>query len=167
MCLPKSQNTSVLVAVFILFILYRSWHLSLTSPDFPIVYTTTTSSSSSSKQPKLSSNQPTHKKDENEKTDFPKKIWFKLGSKGLSEEAIAWTGSCIHKNPGYAAEYLTDETADAWVQNTFACTSLFFRFCFQFLSSLSSYTKPVAWFFHNLDSATFKWSFLFTRPLYL
>lgn len=106
MILSRSQIMSVVAAVCIIFILFRSWGLS--SPAafyYPDV----------SQSPTPSSNRPTTVVDE-----IPKKIWYKLGSKGLSEDAIAWTGSCIHKNPGYAVEFMTDETADAWVAETFA-----------------------------------------------
>ncbi|CAN8104124.1 unnamed protein product [Discula destructiva] len=53
-------------------------------------------------------------------TTFPRKIWYKLGPKGLSDEARAWTDTCITSNPQYEATFLTDETADAWVQQTYA-----------------------------------------------
>lgn len=38
---------------------------------------------------------------------IPKKIWYKLGPKGLSEEAKQWTETCISQNPGWSYEYLT------------------------------------------------------------
>ncbi|KAJ4387596.1 hypothetical protein N0V93_008192 [Gnomoniopsis smithogilvyi] len=52
--------------------------------------------------------------------EIPKKIWYKLGQKGLSHDATVWTATCMEKNPGYAVEFMTDSTADAWVQKTFA-----------------------------------------------
>lgn len=52
-------------------------------------------------------------------TTIPKKIWYKLGPKGLSSDARNWTNSCLEKNPDYEAEFLTDDSADAWVQDTF------------------------------------------------
>ncbi|KUI54442.1 Initiation-specific alpha-1,6-mannosyltransferase [Cytospora mali] len=53
-------------------------------------------------------------------TGIPKKIWYKLGPKGLSDEARNWTNTCTQKNPGYHAEFLTDASADAWVRTTFS-----------------------------------------------
>ncbi|ETS73560.1 hypothetical protein PFICI_14506 [Pestalotiopsis fici W106-1] len=50
---------------------------------------------------------------------FPKKIWYKLGPKGLSNYAKTWTDSCINQNPEYSAKFLTDETADAFVNEHF------------------------------------------------
>lgn len=52
--------------------------------------------------------------------EIPKKIWYKLGSKGLSHDATVWVGTCLEKNPHWAAEFMTDESADAWVAETFA-----------------------------------------------
>ncbi|KAK6218827.1 U4/U6 x U5 tri-snRNP complex subunit Prp1 [Pestalotiopsis sp. IQ-011] len=51
---------------------------------------------------------------------FPKKIWYKLGPKGLSTYAKEWTDSCINQNPGYSVEFMTDETGDAFVNANFA-----------------------------------------------
>lgn len=52
--------------------------------------------------------------------EIPKKIWYKLGSKGLTHDATVWTGSCLEKNPTWAAEFMTDATAAAWVRKTYA-----------------------------------------------
>lgn len=53
-------------------------------------------------------------------TSIPKRIWYKLGPKGLSDDARNWTDSCAPKNPGYEATFLTDETSDAWVREAYA-----------------------------------------------
>lgn len=52
--------------------------------------------------------------------EIPKKIWYKLGPRGLSHDATAWVGTCMERNPHWAVEFMTDEVADAWVQKTFA-----------------------------------------------
>lgn len=52
--------------------------------------------------------------------EIPKKIWYKLGPRGLSHDATVWTATCMEQNPGYAVEFMTDNTADAWVQKRFA-----------------------------------------------
>jgi alpha 1,6-mannosyltransferase len=51
---------------------------------------------------------------------FPKLIWYKLGPKGLSDEARNWTDSCIQTNPEYRAHFMTDESGDEYVRKTFA-----------------------------------------------
>jgi mannosyltransferase OCH1-like enzyme len=51
---------------------------------------------------------------------IPKLIWYKLGPNGLSEETRNWTNSCIENNPGYQAQFLTDESSDDYVRKTFA-----------------------------------------------
>lgn len=53
-------------------------------------------------------------------TTIPKKIWYKLGPKGLSDEIREWSASCIDKNPTYHAEFLTDSSSDEYVVRTFA-----------------------------------------------
>ncbi|CAN9173837.1 unnamed protein product [Alternaria alternata] len=51
---------------------------------------------------------------------IPKLIWYKLGPRGLSEEARNWTDSCIKPNPEYEARFMTDESSDEYVRKTFA-----------------------------------------------
>ena len=51
---------------------------------------------------------------------IPKKIWYKLGAKGLSHDARGWTSTCISQNPGYHAEFLTDQSADEFVKEKYA-----------------------------------------------
>lgn len=53
-------------------------------------------------------------------TTFPNKLWYKLGAKGLSDDARNWTATCSQLNPDYKATFLTDATADAWVQQHYA-----------------------------------------------
>lgn len=51
---------------------------------------------------------------------IPRKIWYKLGAKGLSYEANQWTDTCISQNPEYHTEFLTDESADDFVREKYA-----------------------------------------------
>lgn len=48
-------------------------------------------------------------------TGIPKSIWYKLGPKGLSDDARGWTDTCISQNPEYHAEFFNDKSADAFV----------------------------------------------------
>ena len=52
--------------------------------------------------------------------EFPKKIWYKLGPRGLSDDMRKWTKSCISQNPEFNVEFLDDEAADAFVNKRFA-----------------------------------------------
>lgn len=97
------QVMTVAAAISVLFILFQSWSLFSRQFDYP--------------SPSTTLNSPVSHRVSDE---IPKKIWYKLGARGLSHDATAWTGSCIEKNPGYAVEYMTDESAKAWVQETFA-----------------------------------------------
>lgn len=100
---PSRQVTTLAAAISILLILFQSRNLysrQFVSPG-----------SSTKANPVVS-----HRADD----EIPRKIWYKLGARGLSHDATAWTGSCIEKNPGYAVEYMTDESASAWVKDTFA-----------------------------------------------
>jgi alpha 1,6-mannosyltransferase len=51
---------------------------------------------------------------------IPKKLWYKLGPHGLTEDARAWTDSCIRQNPDYEYEFMTDKLSEAWVAGHFA-----------------------------------------------
>lgn len=53
-------------------------------------------------------------------TAFPEKIWYKLGPRGVTEQARKWIDSCLGINPTYTPEYITDLSGDAYVQKTFA-----------------------------------------------
>lgn len=50
---------------------------------------------------------------------IPHNLWYKLGSKGLSDEMRGWTNTCLERNPAYEATFFTDDMADAWVHKTF------------------------------------------------
>lgn len=51
---------------------------------------------------------------------IPKKLWYKLGPRGLTTEVRAWTDSCIQQNPEYEHEFMTDEISETWVAEHFA-----------------------------------------------
>lgn len=51
---------------------------------------------------------------------IPKKIWYKLGAKGLSYDARGWTNTCVSQNPDYQVEFLTDQSADEFVKGKYA-----------------------------------------------
>lgn len=51
--------------------------------------------------------------------DIPKYLWYKLGPKGLNEETRAWTATCIEQNPDHKVEFITEASADSFVQATF------------------------------------------------
>ncbi|RMZ69850.1 Initiation-specific alpha-16-mannosyltransferase [Pyrenophora seminiperda CCB06] len=52
--------------------------------------------------------------------EIPKLIWYKLGPMGLTRDTKKWTDTCIKGNPEYRASFLTDETADEYVKDTYA-----------------------------------------------
>ncbi|KAH6856329.1 hypothetical protein B0I37DRAFT_367129 [Chaetomium sp. MPI-CAGE-AT-0009] len=53
---------------------------------------------------------------------IPKKLWYKLGPKGLSDETRAWTNSCIGNNTDYEVEFMTESSADSYVKTKFGAT---------------------------------------------
>ncbi|CZR58328.1 related to alpha-1,6-mannosyltransferase [Phialocephala subalpina] len=53
-------------------------------------------------------------------TAIPEKIWYKLGPRGLTQQAREWINSCLDKNPAYESEFLTDLSGDAYVKEKFA-----------------------------------------------
>lgn len=48
-------------------------------------------------------------------TSFPKKIWYKMGAQGVSNEAKRFQHHCLSINPGYKSEVLTDVVADEYI----------------------------------------------------
>jgi alpha 1,6-mannosyltransferase len=51
---------------------------------------------------------------------IPRKLWYKLGPHGMSDEIRDWTKTCIENNPGYQVEFMTDESGDELVKKVFA-----------------------------------------------
>jgi alpha 1,6-mannosyltransferase len=51
---------------------------------------------------------------------IPKKLWYKVGPKGLSADSQTWLQECLHKNPSHSTQIMTDETGDAYVSSHFA-----------------------------------------------
>lgn len=98
--ISKRKAVAILsTATLVLFLLHSCWYLSNTIAYIPFRSPTAPAS------PTLPA--------------VPKKIWYKLGAKGLSSDAQAWTNTCIEKNPDFEAVFLTDALAEVWVQETF------------------------------------------------
>ncbi|OAX83961.1 hypothetical protein ACJ72_01682 [Emergomyces africanus] len=51
---------------------------------------------------------------------FPKKIWYKLGPKGLTPQTLEWADSCSTQNPNFTMEFLTDTSAEEYVKTHFS-----------------------------------------------
>lgn len=105
MIVPRSNPVRKIITVFtaltLFLFLYHSWDLATTYSDY-LTHMPFQQSLDSPSPPKI-----------------PKKIWYKLGPKGLSKQARNWTNSCLANNPDYEAVFLTDDSADVWVQETF------------------------------------------------
>ncbi|KAK3941771.1 hypothetical protein QBC46DRAFT_381941 [Diplogelasinospora grovesii] len=56
------------------------------------------------------------------KATIPKKIWYKLGPKGLNDHTREWTDSCIQNNTDYKVEFMTDSSAESYVRRTFSAS---------------------------------------------
>lgn len=108
---PVSKTKTVPIALLLLFLIYQVWvqHDNLTFEAFTattaaagaagrIVSSLTTSAAP------LDNN---NKQQQQQQTGFPKKVWYKLGPKGMSEQIEAWTSTCIDQNPDYEYEFLT------------------------------------------------------------
>lgn len=50
---------------------------------------------------------------------IPKKLWFKLGPKGLNDNTREWTNSCINNNKDYEVNFMTDTSSDVYVHRRF------------------------------------------------
>lgn len=55
-------------------------------------------------------------------SEIPKKLWYKLGPKGITDDVFEWTGTCIRQNPAYQFQFMTDDWADEYVERTFSNT---------------------------------------------
>jgi alpha 1,6-mannosyltransferase len=53
-------------------------------------------------------------------TAFPEKIWYKLGPRGVTEQARKWIDSCLDINPTHKSKFMTDLSGDAYVKEHFA-----------------------------------------------
>ncbi|KAL5116268.1 hypothetical protein ACEQ8H_005826 [Pleosporales sp. CAS-2024a] len=51
---------------------------------------------------------------------IPRKLWYKMGPHGVSEEIRGWTKTCIDLNPGYEVDWMTEESGDNMVKRVFA-----------------------------------------------
>ncbi|KAF7909388.1 uncharacterized protein EAF01_003106 [Botrytis porri] len=51
---------------------------------------------------------------------FPRKLWYKVGPQGVSDEARRFRHHCLDINPGYKYEVLTDAFADEYVWKWFS-----------------------------------------------
>lgn len=51
---------------------------------------------------------------------IPKKLWYKTGPKGLSDQSELWLRECLHKNPFHDTQIMTDETGDEFVTTNYA-----------------------------------------------
>lgn len=51
---------------------------------------------------------------------IPRKLWYKLGPHGMSDEIRSWTKTCIDSNPAYEVELMTEESGDEMVKRVFA-----------------------------------------------
>ncbi|KAI1322846.1 initiation-specific alpha-1,6-mannosyltransferase [Xylariaceae sp. FL0255] len=53
---------------------------------------------------------------------IPKKLWYKLGPRGLSDQLQGYVDSCITQNPAFEFEFLTDASGDEFVRSRFSAS---------------------------------------------
>ncbi|KAL1861688.1 hypothetical protein Daus18300_008656 [Diaporthe australafricana] len=124
---PSVRNIAIICAAFLLLYHFRAWSLSYQATPIPLPSAgppETTPEISHPNQP-VEPGQPEQPPSPppppptQEPTGIPKKIWYKLGPKGLSDDARGWTDTCISQNPEYHAEFFTDQSADEFVQEIY------------------------------------------------
>jgi alpha 1,6-mannosyltransferase len=122
--IPSVRSIAVLSAALLLLYHFRTWSLSYHESPIPL---------QSAESPEITLETPHPHQQEQlelqqsppppppaaEPTGIPKKIWYKMGPKGLSDEARGWTATCISQNPEYHAEFFTDQSADEFVQGRY------------------------------------------------
>ncbi|TPX16055.1 uncharacterized protein E0L32_000389 [Thyridium curvatum] len=91
---------------------------------FPQTTTTTTPTLAAKPQEKQQDQKQEEQKPQKPKPkqpkQIPKKLWYKTGPKGLTDDMRAWHDSCTSRNSHYRATYLNDDSADAYVQENYA-----------------------------------------------
>ncbi|KAI3395444.1 hypothetical protein diail_1307 [Diaporthe ilicicola] len=117
--IPSVRNIAVLSVAILLLYHLRTWSLGYQASPTPLASaeppgTSETLHPHQPEQPPQPPPPPAPKP-----TGIPKKIWYKLGPKGLSDDARGWTKTCISQNPEYHAEFLTDQSADEFVQDRY------------------------------------------------
>ncbi|CAG8955833.1 hypothetical protein HYFRA_00011702 [Hymenoscyphus fraxineus] len=104
--------------------------------SLPTIFTTTSSTSTPSTStpptstpsavhiPENAENLPEHAAKTSPPTPgpshIPKKIWYKMGPKGISPESENFINHCLEVNPEYRHEVFTDITAEIYVRENFA-----------------------------------------------
>lgn len=61
-----------------------------------------------------------HPHSHSQTSSIPKKLWYKTGPKGLSDQSELWLRDCLHKNPSHDTQIMTDETGDEFVSTYYA-----------------------------------------------
>lgn len=123
--IPSARNITIVCAALLLLYHFRIWSVSyqarptsLPSTEPPETAPATTHLEQLD-QPEQPPPPPPAPAPAPEPTGIPKKIWYKLGPKGLSDEARHWTDTCISQNPEYHTEFFTDQSADEFVQDRY------------------------------------------------
>lgn len=116
--IPSVRNIAIICAAFLLLYHFRTWSLSYEAGPTPLASAEppeTAPETAHPDQPDQPDQPPPPPPPAPESTGIPKKIWYKLGPKGLSDDARGWTDTCISQNPEYHAEFFTDQSADQLV----------------------------------------------------
>lgn len=51
---------------------------------------------------------------------IPKRLWYKMGPKGINKAMEDWIMTCVRKNPDYEVNFMTDEMGEEFVKEHFA-----------------------------------------------
>lgn len=104
---PIPKTKTIPIALLLLFLIYqvRVQHDNLTFEAFTA--TTAAAGAAGRIVSSLTTSSAQEQGQQQQQTGFPKKIWYKLGPKGMNEQIEAWTSTCIDQNPDYEYEFLT------------------------------------------------------------
>lgn len=118
--IPSVRNITIICAAFLLFYHLRTWSLSYQASPTPLASTELPGTAPETPHPdQLDQSEQSPPPPAPDSAAIPKKIWYKLGPKGLSDDARGWTDTCISQNPEYHAEFFTDQSADKLVQDRY------------------------------------------------
>ncbi|KAJ0115770.1 lpha-mannosyltransferase och1 [Diaporthe amygdali] len=115
----KTFKTTLLAAsVAVCFLLYQAWNHQDRIADELAEHLRLPTGYGLGEPPAVAAEDETVLADEG----IPKRIWYKLGPKGKSQQIEEWTQSCIKQNPTYRYEFFSDPSADYWVEKTFSAS---------------------------------------------
>lgn len=103
--LRSATTISIIGLLYIYFLPFDTWHVTddgrTALPNLPLQTSSPTTSTETW-------------------TGIPRKIWYKVGPRGVTPKLQEWIDTCLNNNPSYKSEFMTDISGDEYVENKFS-----------------------------------------------